>query len=280
MNLRSLFPFLSITFGLTWGLAAILILFPDQMVAMFGELSMTNPLFILAVYAPAFAAFALVVYHHGARGLGKFLSRLLLWRCHPAWYAFIVAGIPILMLSGAALKGKLGKEAFPFDPWYQMFPALAVALVIGPIEEFGWRGLALPLLQRRFAPLWAALILGAIWGVWHIPAFLLGGTPQSSWSFVPFFLATISISVVMTALLNASGGSLLLVALIHFQLNSPLYPPSDPYDSFMITLAAVIVIVLNRKTMLSRNGSVTDVVPLSAVAAIDRAPLSELGRDR
>jgi membrane protease YdiL (CAAX protease family) len=55
---------------------------------------------------------------------------------------------------------------------------MAVALFIGPIEEFGWRGVALPLLQRKFAPFWAGLILGGIWGAWHIPAFLMSGTPQ------------------------------------------------------------------------------------------------------
>jgi hypothetical protein len=47
--------------------------------------------------------------------------------------------------------------------------------------------LALPLLQRKFAPIWAGLILGAIWGLWHMPAFLLSGTQQSEWSFTAFF---------------------------------------------------------------------------------------------
>ena len=61
----------------------------------------------------------------------------------------------------------------------------AAALLIGPVEEIGWRGVALPLLQRRYAPLWASLILGAFWGFWHLPAFLLSGTEQSAWSFGP-----------------------------------------------------------------------------------------------
>jgi membrane protease YdiL (CAAX protease family) len=55
----------------------------------------------------------------------------------------------------------------------------AITLFIGPVgEEFGWRGVALPLLQRRFAPLWASLILGTIWGVWHLPSRICLGDPR------------------------------------------------------------------------------------------------------
>jgi membrane protease YdiL (CAAX protease family) len=43
-----------------------------------------------------------------------------------------------------------------------VLPALLPAFLIGPIEELGWRGVALPLLQRRFAPLWASLIVGVV----------------------------------------------------------------------------------------------------------------------
>ena len=49
-------PFLVIAFGLTWGLAALLFIAYDQITAIFGEVSMSNPLFILAVYAPLIAS--------------------------------------------------------------------------------------------------------------------------------------------------------------------------------------------------------------------------------
>lgn len=261
MGVRSLIPFLAITFGLTWGLAIVLVLFPDPITAVFGELSMTNPLFILAVYSPGFAGFFLVLRHGGLGGLRAYLGRLLLWRCSVGWYLFIAAGIPALMYVGVALKGTLGDEPFPFSPWYGMFPALALALVIGPIEEFGWRGVALPLLQRRYSPFAAGLILGAIWGIWHVPAFLLGGTPQSAWSFAPFFTAIVAMSVIMTALFNASRGSLLLVALVHFQANNPVYPDAHPYDTVTFVVAAVVIVIVNRKTMFDREAGVTEVVP-------------------
>jgi hypothetical protein len=41
------------------------------------------------------------------------------------------------------------------------------------------------------APIWAGLIIGTVWGLWHIPTFYLGGAVQSSWAFAPFFIGNI-----------------------------------------------------------------------------------------
>ena len=60
MSMRSLGPFLAIAFGLAWCLLALMILFTSQVEAVFGPVSGTNPLFILAVYAPGIAAILLV----------------------------------------------------------------------------------------------------------------------------------------------------------------------------------------------------------------------------
>jgi membrane protease YdiL (CAAX protease family) len=116
-------------------------------------------------------------------------------------------------------------------------------------------------LQQKFAPIWAGLILGVIWGIWHLPAFLLSGTPQSAWSFTPFFAGSVAVSVIVTALFNASRGSILLPALFHFQLNNPIWPDAQPYDMYAFVAAAIIVVVINRKKMLSRDGAATEVIP-------------------
>ena len=261
MNIRSLLAFLVITFGLAWGLIGLLILFPNQIAAVFGDLSAKNPLFILAVYAPAIAAFTLVIHHGRLLGLRCYLSRLLMWKVHWGWYVFLLIGIPLLYYGGAALKGNLFSAPFPFSTWYEVLPALAFMLVLGPIEEFGWRGFALPLLQQRYAPIWAGLILGIIWGLWHLPAFYLSGTPQSGWSFFPFFIGSIAVSVIVTPLFNASGGSILLPLLFHWQLNNPVFPDAAPHDTIMFVAAAFIVVIINRKTMFSRQGAAVEVIP-------------------
>lgn len=163
------------------------------------------------------------------------------------------------MYGAAALKGTV-RDPFPFSPWYHVFPALVLALLLGPVEELGWRGLALPLLQRRFAPLWAGLLLGVIRAIGHIPAFLIGRTPQSAWDFAPYFAGVIAISTVMTAFFNASRGSLLTAVLAHFQFNNPVFPDAQPWDTYLLLLVAAAMVWINRQAFLHRNAGVTEVV--------------------
>jgi membrane protease YdiL (CAAX protease family) len=257
MTMKTLIPFLALAFGLTWSIAAILILFYDQVVAIFGEISMSNPLYILAVYSPGIAGVFLVWRHFGLQGLGRFFKRMTLWRAPVKWWLFLILGIPAVVYTAAAIKGSIS-DPFPFSTLPELLSAIALALFLGPIEEFGWRGLALPLLQRRFAPFWSGLILGIIIAAWHIPAFLLSGSPMSDWSFVPYFGGVIAIYVILTAFFNASKGSLLVAYLYHFQLMNPIFPDAQPYDNIMWIAIAVIVVLVNRKKMFNREAGVTN----------------------
>lgn len=259
ITVRGLILFLTITFGVTWGLGILLMLFHDQIVAMFGEVSTSNPLYILAVYSPGFAGVTLILRHYGLRGMVPFFRRLTLWKAPAGWWVFLILGIPAVVYAGAALNGTLN-DPFPFSPWHTALPALAAALLLGPIEEFGWRGVALPLLQRKFAPFWAGLILGIIWAVWHTPSFLIGGSPQSSWAIAPFFAGIVAISVILTPLFNRSRGSLFIAVLYHFQMMNPIWPDAQPWDNLLFVITALIVVWLNRKTMFQRGSGVTDVL--------------------
>ncbi len=254
-------PFLLITFGMAWGILAMFIFFTKPIVQLFGEISGHHPLFILAVYSPAISAIIIVISHTGWRGLKGFFSRLFLWRCSTGWYVFLLLGIPVLFALGAWMKGNLLVDPLPFETMGAAFGAMAFMLVLGPVEEFGWRGVALPLLQRKMAPLWAGMILGVIWGVWHLPAFFLSGTPQSGWGFMPFFLGAVSISIILTPMFNRAAGSILLPVLFHFQLNNPLWPDAQPYDTIFFVLAALLTVWINRDTMIGSRRGVTRVVP-------------------
>jgi membrane protease YdiL (CAAX protease family) len=259
MTIKTLTPFLAITFGLTWGLAALLFFFYDQIVAIFGEINMSNPLYIIAVYAPGFASVILVLKHYGFKGLGSFFKRFTLWRASKWGWLLIILGIPTVMFAGAAINGTLA-TTFPFSPWHQVFPALALALFLGPIEEFGWRGIALPLLQKRMAPFWAGLLLGVIWMLWHIPGFLISGTVQSGWAFAPFFVGGVASSLLMTAIFNDSRGSLLLPFLLHFQMNNPIWPNAQPWDNALLVVIALVVVLINRHKMFDRTAGINQVL--------------------
>ncbi len=260
MKTKTLAPFLVLTFGLTWGIAAIFILFADQVTVIFGELTPSNPLYILAVYSPGIAGVFLVWRSYGGKGLGRFFRRLALWRMPSAWWLYLVLGIPIIAYISAALNGTIS-DPFPFAPWYLVFPALLHRFFLGTIEEFGWRGVALPLLQRKMAPLWAGFIVGLIWAVWHIPAFLLGGGLQySAWSAFPFFGGVIAISVILTPMFNSARGSLLIAYLYHFQMMNPIWPDGQPWDNLLFGIVAVVIVFFNRDTMFKKGAGVTEVL--------------------
>ena len=259
MKSKTLIPFLALSFGLTWGIAVLLILFPDQIATIFGEINLSNPLVILAVYAPGFAGIFLVGWYYKLKGLGSFFRRLTLWRAPLVWWAFLILGIPVVVYAGAAIKGTI-TDQFPYSSLALLMPVIWHSLFLGTIEEFGWRGLALPLMQRKLSPFWAGLILGGIWALWHVPSFLIGGMPQNAWSAGPYFLGIIAISVVMTPLFNKSRGSLLIAYLYHFQMMNPIFPDAQPWDNILWVVVAVIVVVLNRKTMFKREYGVTNVL--------------------
>jgi membrane protease YdiL (CAAX protease family) len=273
---RSFVPFLLISFGLAWSILGLYIFLPGPMAAVFGQLTGNHALFFLAVYAPAIAAFSLVARRGGISGLRLFLGRALLWRCSAAWYAFLIIGVPLIFIAGSALNGNLFTDPFPFASLQALLVALALAAVKGPVEEFGWRGLALPLLQRKFAPVWAGLILGVIWGLWHLPAFLLSGTQQSEWSFTAFFAGCLAISVIATALFNRSRGSILLSAFFHFSLMNPIFPDAQPYDTYLLIVAASVILWWNRTEMFTRESSVKEVIPWRERATAD--PRGSTGR--
>lgn len=273
---RSLIPFLLISFGLAWGILGLYIFLPERMASVFGQLTGNHPLFFLAVYAPAIAAIILVAGKGGRSGLRRFFGRVLLWRCGVLWYAFLIIGLPLLFIGGSAFRGNLLTEPFPFTSFHTLLAALFLAAIKGPMEEFGWRGLALPLLQRKFAPIWGGLILGVIWGLWHFPAFLLSGTQQSEWSFGAFFAGCLAISVIATALFNRSHGSILLSAFFHFQLMNPMFPDAQPYDTYLLIVVASLIVWWNRQNMFKKEGAVTEVIPNKRKMADGHVrPLSE-----
>ena len=260
MGTKTLLTFLALAFGLSWGPMALLMLFPDQLTPIFGEISTSNPFFLLAVYAPGLSGVFLVWHHYGLKGLGGFFRRLTLWRAPVQWWLFLLLGIPFIVYAAAAIKGTIN-DPFPFSPWTMVFPALLQSLLLGPMgEEFGWRGLALPLLQRRFSPFWASLLLGVVWAIWHAPAFLMSGTPQSAWSFGPFFVGLLAVAMIMTPLFNASGGSLLIAILYHIQIMNPIFPDAQPWDNFLFALAAAVIVFINRRQMFQRGSGVMEVL--------------------
>ena len=258
---RAMIPFLCLTFGLTWGLIGLYIFAPDWAAARLGEISGAHPVFFLATWAPALSAFAVVLAYGGWSGLRAFLARLLLWRGSLFWAVFVLIGIPLVFVVGSLLKG--GPVLAPLPPGGAgALAALAVMMLfLGPIEEFGWRGVAQPILQRHMAPLWAGALIGGIWGFWHLPAFFLAGTVFAGWQFLPFFIGNITLALLVTPIFNRARGSLLWPMLFHWQLINPFWPDAQPYDTWLLVAVTLGLIWGGRNTLFGRDGAVTEVIP-------------------
>ena len=262
----ALLPYLAITFAIPWVLLGVFILDPWGVTRWLGEPSGSHPLFIISVWAPAIAALLIVARRGGRAGVRRFLGRLLIWRAPWAWWAFLILGMPAVFFGGALLRGGVGAVAPPEMGVGELALLAGFMLVLGPVEELGWRGVALPILQRRLSPLAAGLAVGVVWAVWHVPAFLLQGSIQSGWSYGPFLAGTIAASVLMTGFVNAAGGSILVAALFHFQMNNPVWPDARPFDSILLVTAAVGLVLLTGGKMLRPGEGVTRVIPASTSA--------------
>ncbi|MGH8938790.1 MAG: CPBP family glutamic-type intramembrane protease [Actinomycetes bacterium] len=116
-------------------------------------------------------AIVLVAVVHGKAGVRKLLGRLLIWRVGVGWWT-AVALLSTLALGAVGLSVLLGGDS----PDVAVTIPGAIALFLLFIfpgsaggEEIGWRGFALPLLQADRSALGASVVLGVVWGVWHLP---------------------------------------------------------------------------------------------------------------
>lgn len=263
----ALLPFVLITFGITWSITGLYIVFPERAAAWLGQISGTHPAFFVATWGPAIAACVVVSSFAGWTGFKAYLSRIRLWRCSIGWAAFLIVGLPLVFMAGSIIRGGPLLAPLPPEGIGSVLAVMMIMLFLGPIEELGWRGVAQPLLQRHMAPLWAGLTIGVTWGIWHLPAFFLAGTLQSEWEFLPFLLGNVVLAVLVTPLFNDSRGSILLPMLFHWQLINPFWPDARPWDTWILVALALITVRLKRATMLTGAGAVTEVVPRRAVGA-------------
>jgi membrane protease YdiL (CAAX protease family) len=217
---HSLTTFLALAFGYTWTFQILLAGFaPDQ------AQRMNN--FRLAVYGPTLAALLVPLIASGPKGLGNFLRSRLAPRGNPIWYGMALFMIPTLLL----LVRGIHFLAFPElqlempvlrDQVGNILMGFLAALTFGPLaEELGWRGFALPELQKRLNPLLASLVLGLIWWTWHLPSLLI---PTYQWAVggMPILLYLILImpgSVLAAWIYNNSRGSALPAILFHGSMN-------------------------------------------------------------
>jgi uncharacterized protein len=208
----------------------------------------------LAIVGPTLAAFLMTSVIEGRSGVLHLLRRYARWHVGVQWYLFALLGIPaVVLLSVLVLPGGITALRAPTPALVLSYLAsyIGIFLVGGPLfEEPGWRGFALPRLQQRAGPLVGSLLLGVLWGLWHLPLFLFvpgydgagSGFVGISIPFVEFVISIVAGTCIITWVFNNTRGSLLLTMLLHASFNTASgYAPATPLVILSRTLCFVVV---------------------------------------
>jgi uncharacterized protein len=187
--------------------------------------TLATALTCLGSFGPSLAAVAVVRSMGGPLVFRQWLRQCL--RCRVGWQWFALAMLlPLVVMSGVALAYRAlgGILVYSLSGLQVLIAPLIFVGVFfagGPLgEEFGWRGYALPILKKRYGWRVASIVIGVVWGSWHVPLFYLANTTQSQTTLAIFMSMIVAYSVVFAWFFNQSGQSLMPVLALHTAFNA------------------------------------------------------------
>jgi membrane protease YdiL (CAAX protease family) len=259
MGYRHLASFFLLSFVISWGIPGAGLELAHFFPAFPFSLEMYTPFYYIGVWGPAIAALIVIGHHNGLSGIRAYAGRMLDWHLGAHWWLFALLGIPAMYLGGAIIEHTLlnSSQALGWyeGAWLSFLVAFAMRATAGPIEEIGWRGFALPIMQQHMSPSAALVVLALIHTLWHAPAFLVGfasdthfATEMPFWAAIGRFMVNIFIiTVFMNIAYNATGGKLTSAFLIHWMLNG-IYPwegGADTMTGQVIVTGIVAAVMLS-----------------------------------
>jgi uncharacterized protein len=216
-----------------------------------GEL-ITSPIFIvlqtMGAAGPTIVAYIFLKKFHHPSDLKSIIARYKIWRVESKWYfisIFLVIMISLvsLLLQTVFLDKSIGEGHALYDMYQEMGLALLAVLPLvyvaqiftSPLlEEFGWRGYLQPRLQKIFGVLPASIIIGVIWGSWHLPLIFAYGH-----NLVIAIISIVCHSILMGWILNSTKGSMLMMLLFHASINVGVNMLSPGHDSVIMLIITV-----------------------------------------
>jgi len=197
-----------------------------------GIISVHIPMWLhyFASLGPLTAALIMTSFIEGRSGLRNLIARIFKWRIDVRYYAYVIL-IPVGLFSFACILNRILTGNWPnltllgevdYLPYLTPLGALGIWLItFGLGEETGWRGYALPHLQKTQSATTATLILGILWACWHLPMFFYRDTymQMGIMGFPMLALSLLFAAMIFTWLYNSTGGSLLIVITFHAVFN-------------------------------------------------------------
>ncbi|MGG0726880.1 CPBP family intramembrane glutamic endopeptidase [Bacillus paramycoides] len=223
-------------------------------------LPMNLPTSALMFVCPAITAAILVYKQDRTKGVKRLLARVLDYKRIKLkiWYIPIIFIIPLIGLLSYAILRMLGLPLSGVQTPLLALPLLFILFFISAtFEELGWMGYAIEPMQERWGALGAGLILGCVWGIWHVIP-LIEAHHSSAW-IAAWFLGTVTARVIIVWVYNNTEKSIFASIIIHVMLNVidsflPSYDASyvPGITGVVTTLAAIIVTFLWGSRTLAR----------------------------
>lgn len=232
--------FVAATYATTW-LACLLL----RSAVAAGHLWAFFTFLFVTVWSPTPIAVAVSLLFDGTRGVRKLLG-LLFRRLseNESWYVIGVV-LPIASVVLAIVMARRLHSTAPFIPLAALPLTVALQMFTGAMgEELGWRGFLLSQLQRRFSQRTAAILMGTIWALWHLPSFFFPGMPQQQMPPAAFLLMVAAFGVFLALLFNCTSGHIVSTMLAHFSFNLSLAVGGANFGAaFLWSLASIFSII-------------------------------------
>lgn len=208
-------------------------------------------LHFLGSLGPLASAFVVTRLAAGRLGVLEMMGRLFKWKIPVGWHLLAWFG-PAALYAVASAAVRLAWGQWPVFSQFghsEEFAQLAVPvywvlsiICYGFGEEVGWRGFALPRLQRKFGKLAATVILSLIWAAWHLPvfSFSVSFSHMGPAEIFGWYFSLLTGSILLTWMYNGSRGSVLIVAVFHATLDIAMTSPAP--DSLMTVMGAVLTV--------------------------------------
>ncbi|MDQ6902286.1 MAG: CPBP family intramembrane metalloprotease [Bacteroidota bacterium] len=213
------FLFVLLTYILTWSVEIPVALTKHGYTA----INVSKGLQTICTLSPGIVALILTAIFFKKNALKTLLKAVVKWRVRFKWYfIIIILGIGLCGLSLLLFDWTYGQINNP-DPAYNFIFYFILILPLSAFwEEIGWRGFLLPILQEKYSPLKASIIIGFVWGLWHLPIYLaINPYRDQTFSYFLFmFIGCFAISIIETWLYNSTKGSLFVCILFHNAINT------------------------------------------------------------
>jgi uncharacterized protein len=177
-----------LVFAISWG-AIVFVLGPAGIVSTkYNPLVLAQFVYVAALAGPCVAGILMTGFVDGRAGLRELLSRMCRWRVGGRWYAVALLTAPMVTTAILFTLSPISPEFLPTivttkDKAGLLLSGIVLGLVVCFFEELGWTGFAAPALRKRYGILATGLIMGLLWGAWHLPLF--SGSASASGALPP-----------------------------------------------------------------------------------------------